>query len=814
MALHTAILFVLIGVGMLFAYPANGLMRSATSSYIGGRSLRRFLPIIVLIPILTGWLSLQGVMTGIYSETFGFALTSLSSVLVLSFVAWLGADALNREEERFISTFNASPVATIMVDENGIILMANRLTYALFRYPDGHLQGHPIEHLMPNRYRQNHHGERDRYMHHPEQRMMGERRELFALRADDSEFRAEVALNPVSTAEGRFVMAAIVDITERIEAEQKLLRLNRMHKVLSGINNLIVRAQTQDNLYTDATRIIVAQGELPAALIVQYDQISGEHWVLHANAVDKYLKSRALSNAELETVRKCIQSHQYVMCNDILALNSTDEIQRLAASGVRAFGAFQITSADKSKESALVLYRHEPFSFDQAELQLIQEVVGDISFAIANLEKNKRLEYLTHFDNVTDLPNRLLFTDRLHQALLLADSQQSIVSILYIDIDRFKQINDSLGHNSGDEVLRQVTALIIRCVSKASTVSRWGGDEFIVLLPGQGSIDVDTIANCITQDLRRLILLEDGRELFVSCSIGIAEYPQDGSSMDALINSARKAMSAIKEQGGNNYRHYVPETDQTAKDGLALETSLRQALEQQDFQLHYQPQIDIATKKVMGMEALLRWQHPTKGMIPPDQFIPLAEKTGLIVAIGEWVMREACRLGAELPGLKMAVNLSARQFHQDNLIDLIRQILDETGMAPNDLELEITESALIFDIESAIKTMTQLVELGISVSLDDFGTGYSSLSYLKRFPIDTLKIDKSFINEVTTDAGSEVIVNTIIAMAHSLGLKVIAEGVETEAQLALLHERGCDQVQGYLFARPLPFDEAIRRLQF
>ncbi|MDS1311478.1 putative bifunctional diguanylate cyclase/phosphodiesterase [Marinobacter xiaoshiensis] len=329
------------------------------------------------------------------------------------------------------------------------------------------------------------------------------------------------------------------------------------------------------------------------------------------------------------------------------------------------------------------------------------------------------------------------------------------------------------------------------------------------MLPGQSAAEVSDVAKCIVGELHSVIVMDEGRELFVSCSMGIAEYPRSGTDMDAVINSARSAMVAIKAQGGNDYQHFDPVSDNTSGDGLALETSLRHALDRNQFLLHYQQQIDIATGQVVGLEALLRWNHPTEGMVAPDRFIPLAEKTGLIVPIGEWVLREACRLGAAGRDLKMAVNLSARQFHQKNLLGVIQQILEETGMPPANLELEITESALLYDVESAIGIMTELAGLGLSISLDDFGTGYSSLSYLKRFPIDTLKIDKSFIAEVTTDPGSKVIVNTIIAMAHALELKVVAEGVETEEQLALLYERGCDQAQGYLFARPLPYDEAI-----
>ncbi|MBK1853000.1 EAL domain-containing protein [Marinobacter sp. 1-4A] len=809
MAVHTSLLLVLCGACMLFARPDESLMRSAASSYIGGRSLRRLMPFIIVTPVLTGWLSMQGVMADYYSPAFGFALSSLSSILVLGFVGWRGADALNREEERFRSTIDSSPVATIMIDDSGTIQMANQLAHSLFLYPAGRLLGQSVEQLVPKGARKGHVGFRHDYLRKPEARMMGAGRDLFALRQDGTEFPAEIALNPVQTADGHYVLAAIVDITERVEAKRKILRLNRIHKVLSGINTLIVRVKSCDVLYEEATRITVEEGDLPAALVVQQDRATGRCDILYAHATDERLQDRGLSTFEIHTVRECLNNHRVAIRSDLAEHCDSVDCEGLAGLGVRALGAFPLTARDSAQGVALVLYRDEPFSFDEVEMKLLHEVAGDIAFAIDNLEKSQQLEYLTHFDSVTALPNRLLLADRLQQALFQADSQQGVLCVLYVNIDRFKQINDSLGHAGGDDVLREVAKRIGDCVGKGDTVSRWGADEFIVLLPGQSAAEVSDVAKCIVGELHSVIVMEDGRELFVSCSMGIAEYPRSGKDMDAVINSARSAMAAIKAQGGNDYQHFDPVSDDAHGDGLALETSLRHALRRNQFQLHYQQQIEIATGQVVGLEALLRWQHPTEGMIAPDRFIPLAEKTGLIVPIGEWVLREACRQGAAGLGLKMAVNLSARQFHQKNLVGVIQQILKETGMQPANLELEITESALLYDVESAIETMTELAGLGLSISLDDFGTGYSSLSYLKRFPIDTLKIDKSFIAEVTTDSGSRVIVNTIIAMAHSLELKVVAEGVETEDQLVLLYERGCDQAQGYLFARPLPYDEAI-----
>ncbi|MEH6355643.1 MAG: EAL domain-containing protein [Marinobacter sp.] len=810
LALPTAVLLLLCSFGMLLLRPGEGLMSSATSRFVGGRSLRRLLPFIILTPILTSWLSMQGVLAGHYSEAFGFALSSLFNILVLGFISWHGAHALNCEEERFRSTIDASPVATIMIDKNGIILVANRLTHSMFRYPDHGLVGLSVDQLLPDQFRQGHKNYRREYLRNPAQRVMGAGRELFALRQDGTEFRAEIALNPVRTSGGSFVMAAIVDITERVAAEHKMLGLNRMHKVLSSINTLIVRTQTRDVLFDAATRIAAEEGGLPAALILQYDRESGRCEILSAHAAEKQIEARLLTGYEMDTIRECLQEHRVVVRNDLAEHHGNVELADLVGLGIRTLAAFPLTHDDHSPEVVFLLYRCESFSFDEPEMQLLQEVAGDISFAIANLEKSRQLAYVTHFDKITDLPNRRLFFDRLEQAMLRADSYRGIVTILYVDLDRFKQVNDSFGHTAADEVLRQVAKRINSCVSMADTVARWGGDEFIVLLPAKTAGDATLIASAIRGALDSLIVLDDSRKLFVSCSIGIAEYPYHGSNKDTLINSARSAMSVIKQQGGNDYRHFVSATGQLYDDdGLELETSLRHALGQEQFQLYYQPQIDIVSGQVVGLEALLRWLHPTQGMIAPDRFIPVAEKTGLIIPIGKWVLREACRQGAAQQGLKVAVNLSARQFRQKDLVAMTRQILDETGMRPADLELEITESALIYDVESAIVTMVQMNDLGVGISLDDFGTGYSSLSYLKRFPIDMLKIDKSFIDEVTTDPGSEVIVKTIIVMAHSLGLKVIAEGVETTEQLTMLREYGCDQAQGYLIARPLPYPAAL-----
>jgi diguanylate cyclase (GGDEF)-like protein len=381
-----------------------------------------------------------------------------------------------------------------------------------------------------------------------------------------------------------------------------------------------------------------------------------------------------------------------------------------------------------------------------------------------------------------------------------------------LDLDRFKLINDSLGHTHGDELLRMVAARLNRCVRPGDTVSRLGGDEFVVTLAEVAELDdVGLLAKRIREALGRSFTLE-GHELRATASIGISLYPKDGNAVETLLRHADIAMYRAKEEGGDNFRFFAPDMNLQIQGTLELESDLRLALERDEFTLHYQPKVEIASGRIVGCEALVRWRHPQRGLVAPGAFIPLAEETGLIVPIGEWVLREACaqaRAWQEkgLPTVTVAVNLSARQFRQADLVDQVQATLEETGLAPGMLELELTESMIMHDPGSAAETMRHLKDLGVGLSLDDFGTGYSSLNYLRRFPVDHLKIDRSFITDVTSDASAAAMATSVVAIAHSLGIKAVAEGVETREQLDLLAACRCDALQGFLFSKPLPPDE-------
>lgn len=425
-------------------------------------------------------------------------------------------------------------------------------------------------------------------------------------------------------------------------------------------------------------------------------------------------------------------------------------------------------------------------------------------------ESEAHLEHLAHFDVLTDLPNRLLFTSRLEHAVEQARRHGQHIAVLFLDLDRFKTVNDSLGHPAGDELLIMVARRIRARLRNEDTLARLGGDEFVILLE---QLDAAQMAAIVAQDLLQVlaapVLLSGGHEVFIGASIGISLFPDDADNAMRLVSSADAALYLAKEQGRNTYRFYTEALTTAANEHLALETRLRRGLERGEFILHYQPLIAAHDGRPIGVEALVRWQPPGEAMVLPGLFIPIAEETGLIVPLGEWVLRTACAqarawIDAGLPPLLMAVNLSGRQFQTENMVELVRAVLADTGLPAQFLELELTESVIMEQAEQAIATLDALKALGVRLAIDDFGTGYSSLSYLKRFPIDKLKIDRSFVQGVEDDVDDREIAATIIAMARSLNLDVLAEGVETEQQLAFMRLYGCDQYQGFLFSKPLP----------
>lgn len=433
-------------------------------------------------------------------------------------------------------------------------------------------------------------------------------------------------------------------------------------------------------------------------------------------------------------------------------------------------------------------------------------------------ELNERLKHQAYYDTLTNLPNRSLFNDRLSQAILHAQRGRKALAVLFLDLDRFKNINDTLGHAVGDHLLHKVASRLRQFVRKEDSVARLGGDEFTILL---GSLncpqDAGDLSNKILTSLAHPFQC-NGHALHITTSIGIAVYPNDGNDTETLMRNADTAMYCAKTRGRNNYGFYAAEMHADSLDRLEMENHLRRALAREDFVVHYQPQCDIQSGRIVAVEALLRCKHQERGLVSPSVIVPILEETGLILPVGEWVLRNACSqartwINAGLTPVKMTVNCSSRQFNQRNLCDKVMQILEESGLSPHLLTLEITESLLMQNSEHTVTTLHKLSTMGVHLAVDDFGTGYSSLNYLKRFPINTLKIDKSFVNDITTDQDDAAIVKAIIAMAHALGLEVIAEGVETEAQLAFLRGHSCDAVQGYLLGKPLSKEKIVSKLE-
>lgn len=452
-----------------------------------------------------------------------------------------------------------------------------------------------------------------------------------------------------------------------------------------------------------------------------------------------------------------------------------------------------------------------------------------IRYAVERKVAEEQIMQAAYYDHLTQLPNRVLFNDRLKYTIELAGRNRRTAAILFLDLDNFKRINDTLGHRTGDLLLKDTADRLTGCMRKSDTISRYhvdpsiptvarlGGDEFIFLLPEiRHCEDIITVVKRIMDVMSYPFSLEC-QEVFVTVSVGIAVYPLDGINVDTLLKNADTAMYHAKSQGKNNFQFYEQSMNAAALKKLTLENQLHKALERQEFLVYYQPQMDMRTGEIIGTEALIRWQHPDMGMIPPDEFIPLAEETGLIIPIGEWVLHAACAQNmawqaAGLPPVCVAVNISTHQLMHKNFISCVTQVLAETGLPSHYLELEITESIMMLNIDTNIGIIHALKDMGLRFAIDDFGIGFSSFNYLKRLPLDAIKIDRSFVQDITTNPDDATIVTAMIAMSHSLNLKVIAEGVETEEQQVFLREQGCDFLQGYLLSRPMPSAEFERFL--
>ncbi|HXU94745.1 MAG TPA: EAL domain-containing protein, partial [Gallionella sp.] len=681
-------------------------------------------------------------------------------------------EQLMATEAWYRGILQSAPDGMVVVDEFGIIRLVNEQLCRMFGYGDGELSGQPVEQLVPLDVREGHQVLRAGFAASDSQgRAMAGcvGGGLRGRRKDGSEFFIDVSLARLPDVDGATgaICAAIRDITERKRMEQALAEREQEFRTLIENSADTVARYGRDcrRLYVNPAFAELADGGAEALIGKRPTEFPGG------------------TNADLYEMK----------------------LGEVLAGGTEA--EFELTWPDKDGQEICSLIKLTPEFGKDGSVESVLAVGRDITELN---EHRNRIYQMAFYDGLTSLPNRALFNDRLRQMITDAEWHGQMAGVMLLDLDRFKAVNDTLGHPAGDELLREAAARLTGCVRAYDTVARLGGDEFAVLLPEvRSGDDLGVIAGKILQSFGEPFLLE-GKEVFVSSSIGIALYPEDGGAADDLIKYADSAMYFAKRSGRNNFRFYSKELTVSANERLVLEGDLRRGFGRGELELHFQPKVRLADGRLVGSEALLRWKHPQRGMVPPDKFISIAEDSGLIVEIGEWVLRTACRTACSwnAPGKslhKVAINLSARQF-QSGLVDCVRNVLEETGCYPEWVELEITESLLLDEGGEVLEILNAFRAMGISIAIDDFGTGYSALSYLARYPIDTLKIDRSFISRLCEYGHHAELVKAIISIARSLDQQVVAEGVESAEEVAVLQSYGCQMVQGYFYGKPMPED--------
>ncbi len=639
-------------------------------------------------------------------------------------------------------------------------------------------------------------------------------------RKDGTSFPVQYTTAPILNDRDEITGAVVAfrDITERKAAEDRIAYLNRVYAMLSGINTLIVRVRDRDELFREACRIAVDVGGLRMSWIGLVDPGSMTIVPVASAGIDDDLQIAMRDRLSLQEYRplgntmsaQAIRDRKAVVSNDLQSESRALLGKQHTKAGVRSFAVLPLIVADEAV-GVFGLYAREGEFFHEEEMKLLTELTGDIAFAIDHIDKQARLNYLAYYDELTGLANRVLFLERLVQYQRSAVSGGHKLAVCMFDLDRFKNINDSLGRAAGDELLRQVAEWLTRNAGDASLVARMGEDRFAFVLtevmdaselPGL----IDGIAEAFLEHPFRLT----NAVFRIAAKLGVALFPDDGADAETLLKNAEAALKKAKASG-ERYLLYAAKMNAKVAGKLTLENRLRHALDEGEFELHFQPKVNLVSGKLTSAEALIRWNDPRAGLVLPGQFIPVLEETGLIHKVGRWALRQAIEdyllwHDAGLPAVRIAVNVSPLQLRNRSFVAEIEQAIGGDARAAVGLELEITESLIMEDVKHSIATLEAIREMGVSIAIDDFGTGFSSLSYLARLPVDTLKIDRSFVIDMTAGPEGLALVSTIINLAHSLNLKVVAEGVETEEQSRLLRLLSCDEMQGYWFSPPVARD--------
>ena len=636
--------------------------------------------------------------------------------------------------------------------------------------------------------------------------------------------------------EDQMRMIAMRKEQEEMEAREaasriQRARLVRMISVLSETNEAILRAETREKLFSLVCQAASSGGKFTFTNVLFAEPGSRYLKVVAAAGPKAAVSMEAqpivrpgVRPAEDEMAERAFHTGLPCISNDYLADERDSAFYRMCvAAGTKSAAALPLSNDGKTI-GCLLLMSEELNTFTPDFVELLQRLAGNVSFALENFEKaaereraEARIKYLATHDSLTGLPNRSMFNQLLSFSIANARRNQRQCAVLFIDLDRFKLINDSLGHGAGDRLLVEIAARANGVVRASDVVARLGGDEFVILLNEiTGAEQAMAVAHTLLTAISKPMDLS-GHECRVTGSIGIAMFPEDGADEQTLMKNADIAMYLAKAEGKNDVRLFSAEIETQSLDRLEIESNLRHALERDELVLHYQPKVDVLTGKIAGVEALLRWNHPSLGMLQPIKFIPLAEETGLIVTIGRWVLNTACAQGmawqrAGLPPISMAVNVSPRQFSDEHLLSYIDKALESSGLDPKLLQIEITESMVMLNVERAIKVLDAIQRRGVRLAIDDFGTGYSSMSVLKRFPIDTIKLDRSFVRDLPNSSEDKAISQAIINMGKALGLTIVAEGVETVEQDRFLRGHACDEIQGFLFSKPVAPDKIVALL--
>ncbi|MBS1198672.1 MAG: diguanylate cyclase protein, partial [Proteobacteria bacterium] len=730
------------------------------------------------------------------------------------------ADALRESEAELRAIFDGSLDGILVADmENRQFLTANAAICRMLGYTHEEILRIGVSDIHPKQDLPLVAAHFERILHGNETLAEG----IPMLRKDGSVFYADINASPLCLDGKDCIVGMFRDITERKAAETRIVYLNRVHAMLSGINTLLVRVQDRDELFSEACRIAVEAGGFRMALIGMVDQSTlkmvpvasaGKNDELVSAIKDLLASSEHAPNT---IVARVIREKMAVVANDAQNDPRVLLVKEYAESGIRSIAVLPLLVADEAL-GALALYASDIDFFHAEEMKLLTELASDIAFAIDHLDKQERLNYLAYYDVLTGLPNRTLLRDRLEQGIKAAQRNATVLAALSVDLNNFKAVLNSFGHSIGDLLLQEVARRLAACLRATDTLGYLDGDAFGIVLPEVGSgEDVAKLALKLIEHCRQPYLIRD-HELFVSASVGIALFPDDAIDCETLFRNADTALYRAKALGHGTYQFFTAQMNQNTQDKIRLEADLRIALAKGEFLVYYQPKVSCSTGKVTGFEALLRWQHPTRGLVEPNDFIPALEDNGLIVAVGAWVLNNACAQARRwhddwLGTPSIAVNISGQQIKASDLYETVRVALTVSKLAPAYLELELTESQLMEDAEGIIGLLRRLKTMGITLSIDDFGTGYSSLAYLKRFPIDCLKVDRAFVRDIIADPNDVSITRAIITLAHSLKLKVVAEGVETEGQLGMLIANHCDEIQGFFFSRPLPAEEATALLR-